>query len=512
MKKIYLLFILLISASCLLQAQNRTIARGAEPGELYLAGTWYVIYNPIWGPPYCDTMRTAIYHITEHGRKLTLQYDADVFADQYTPPGSVMQPKDILADATPGVIYSRCTYSKNNYSYTALWVSFDYGKNWMFREENIGSKAYFAANVEGLIHSYQNGKVYESEDYGFIFYETNYYFTGGEPGLQYKEAFDIGAYNNKFYFLHTSDFYETVTEIPIDTLCSNPYFIFPDIYRGGTEGEAYISSWFTDHIFKISFSADTGYTFRHVFVSESFSLAEDNLSIQFMSDREPGVFYIFRHYQVEDTKSWGRHHKLCIEYYRDYGETLEAIFCHDITKNYEYEEAVYEHVTSLNSEVVNLNSVQLQWVNSADNIRGYHVYRNNVRITNYELRENTYLDENLPDGNYEYYVRAYYEEGCVSDSSNHVRESVGLGVKEVKELDGVMVYPNPTTGELRITNYELQITNVEIFDVYGRQLSSHHLIVSSSHHLIIISHLQAGLYFVKITTEKGFITKKIIKY
>ena len=33
----------------------------------------------------------------------------------------------------------------------------------------------------------------------------------------------------------------------------------------------------------------------------------------------------------------------------------------------------------------------------------------------------------------------------------------------------VTVYPNPTTGELRITNYELGIKNIEFFDIYGRK-------------------------------------------
>jgi len=52
--------------------------------------------------------------------------------------------------------------------------------------------------------------------------------------------------------------------------------------------------------------------------------------------------------------------------------------------------------------------------------------------------------------------------------------------------------------------------NIEVFDVYGRKLSSNHLIPTSSNHLINISHLYSGIYFVKITTEKGVVTKKII--
>jgi len=85
------------------------------------------------------------------------------------------------------------------------------------------------------------------------------------------------------------------------------------------------------------------------------------------------------------------------------------------------------------------------------------------------------------------------------------------------------IYPNPTTGELRITNYEpqpregqaqrssLRINGIEVFDIMGRKVSSHHIVASSYNHLINISHLNSGIYFVKIDTEEGMLTKKIVK-
>ncbi|MCL2168373.1 MAG: T9SS type A sorting domain-containing protein, partial [Lentimicrobiaceae bacterium] len=77
----------------------------------------------------------------------------------------------------------------------------------------------------------------------------------------------------------------------------------------------------------------------------------------------------------------------------------------------------------------------------------------------------------------------------------------------------ITLIPNPTTGELQVTSYGLQVTNVEVFDVYGRKLhSSTCPLVHSSTTTIDISDLQSGIYFVKITTEEGIITKKVIKY
>jgi len=86
-----------------------------------------------------------------------------------------------------------------------------------------------------------------------------------------------------------------------------------------------------------------------------------------------------------------------------------------------------------------------------------------------------------------------------------------VGINEATKMDNIMIFPNPTMGELTIKNEELTIKSIEIFDVYGKKLLSYHLITSSSHHSDI-SNLQAGIYFVKITTVKGIVTKKTIKY
>ena len=85
-----------------------------------------------------------------------------------------------------------------------------------------------------------------------------------------------------------------------------------------------------------------------------------------------------------------------------------------------------------------------------------------------------------------------------------------VGVKGVKELEGVAVYPNPTTGKLRIKNEELRVNNVEIFDIYGRNVIPH-TSYPSPLATMNISHLQPGIYFVRIQTENGAAVKKVIK-
>jgi len=67
-------------------------------------------------------------------------------------------------------------------------------------------------------------------------------------------------------------------------------------------------------------------------------------------------------------------------------------------------------------------------------------------------------------------------------------------------------------GLLNSIQYRNDIQSVEIFDVYGRSVLSHtsHLTPQTSH-LINISHINSGIYFVKITTDIGVVVKKVVK-
>ena len=56
----------------------------------------------------------------------------------------------------------------------------------------------------------------------------------------------------------------------------------------------------------------------------------------------------------------------------------------------------------------------------------------------------------------------------------------------------------------------IRITNVEVFDVYGRKLLSPASPISPET-TIDISHLPAGVYFVKINTEAGQVVRKVVK-
>jgi len=92
----------------------------------------------------------------------------------------------------------------------------------------------------------------------------------------------------------------------------------------------------------------------------------------------------------------------------------------------------------------------------------------------------------------------------------------------------ITVYPNPTTSELRVQCSEFNVQYIAIFDVFGKQLQTPPTSPSSPETkfpsnslerwqmqadgvVINISHLPNGVYFLRITTDKGLVNKKVIK-
>jgi hypothetical protein len=74
--------------------------------------------------------------------------------------------------------------------------------------------------------------------------------------------------------------------------------------------------------------------------------------------------------------------------------------------------------TGLIASVVNENNVALSWTAPNRNLISYIIYRNNVDIAVIDQNSGTYyLDENLANGMYEYYITAVYFEG-ISIPSN----------------------------------------------------------------------------------------------
>ena len=138
----------------------------------------------------------------------------------------------------------------------------------------------------------------------------------------------------------------------------------------------------------------------------------------------------------------------------------------------------------------------------------YNIYRDGALIKgNHD--QTSYTDSGFnPNTSHKWEVKVVCAGGGESPSASVTKASCLVGVDENVE-NTITIYPNPTTGELRIENGELKIENVEIFDVLGKKQNSRK--AEQQNIVIDISDLSNGVYFLKISTEQGIVTKKIVK-
>ena len=102
------------------------------------------------------------------------------------------------------------------------------------------------------------------------------------------------------------------------------------------------------------------------------------------------------------------------------------------------------------------------------------------------------------------YELVYYKKGNIEWGTPY-----SLSLSEYGKNTLCNIYPNPTTGEFKIESGEFIVENIEIFDVFGKRVEVSR--ASTPESSIDISHLSAGLYFVKVTTKVGVEVKKVLK-
>ncbi len=87
-----------------------------------------------------------------------------------------------------------------------------------------------------------------------------------------------------------------------------------------------------------------------------------------------------------------------------------------------------------------------------------------------------------------------------------------LGVRGAVEQVEFEVYPNPVADKLRVRNSEFRVgdATVEIHDLNGRKLLQKQIQKGMEETTVDVSSLQNGLYFCRIQTQNGSVTKKLI--
>ena len=84
-----------------------------------------------------------------------------------------------------------------------------------------------------------------------------------------------------------------------------------------------------------------------------------------------------------------------------------------------------------------------------------------------------------------------------------------MGVNDYQEAS-FSLYPNPANGVVHVTSDALHVTNVEVFDIYGK---CHLSRVSGKESTITldVSHLSSGVYFVRLySNTDNVVVKRLI--
>ena len=306
MKKQILYIVLLIGFLFLTFNSYSQITRGAQSAEIYISTDWYI--------DDLGKIHYAIFHSTDNGENITLKYE-----NIETPPPGEMQVGLVLGDATIGALY--------NYGWNELWVSFDYGVSWEYKEDYSYAK-YVTGFYNGEIYRRSDYNLYRSENYGETF--ELIVLSLSEPlsdvGNQEGELFGFtGSAGIGYNLYYSTDYGLNFFTIPIDSSVAF-YSVsghYPQISRGTEPGELYLVSWWPDYHYKIFHSIDTGYTWTEKYESDYIDVYF--WRVAYTAGREPGSFYVLR----SRINPAGDHVWLYIDYSSDYGETFTTYF-HDL--------------------------------------------------------------------------------------------------------------------------------------------------------------------------------------
>ena len=151
----------------------------------------------------------------------------------------------------------------------------------------------------------------------------------------------------------------------------------------------------------------------------------------------------------------------------------------------------------------NTTSILVSW-DAVEKATAYEVYRNGKSVATVEATSYTDIDYKQGDECC-YQVRALFDD----NKSAFTKEiCVTATADMIDEINSKLeIYPNPANDKIFI-EAEIEIENVVVYDIYGRQQST----VNGQQSLSIdLSNLNAGIYIIKINTEEGNIVKQFIK-
>ena len=114
---------------------------------------------------------------------------------------------------------------------------------------------------------------------------------------------------------------------------------------------------------------------------------------------------------------------------------------------------------------------------------------------------NNYLVQ-TPDTVYAY--SSCYPVSSLTDSLNHILQT--LGVDQLAIEEGINVYPNPTSDYISLNlEHHVTVLSVQLTDISGKVIRSY-----GAASKLDVQGIARGLYYLRVGTARGNVTKKIV--
>ena len=166
--------------------------------------------------------------------------------------------------------------------------------------------------------------------------------------------------------------------------------------------------------------------------------------------------------------------------------------------------------TGLTASDIQGESVTITWNNDA-NVNSWNIQYRPMggQLSTATSNTNSYTITGLTGGTtYQIQVQANCGDGNLSDWSSAINVTT-TGIANWLE-NSVTLFPNPAKEyvDIRIDG-DLNVTMMEVYDVYGKLINTVNVIDNPTR--INVSSLANGMYFVRVTTEAGSVTKTFVK-
>ena len=168
--------------------------------------------------------------------------------------------------------------------------------------------------------------------------------------------------------------------------------------------------------------------------------------------------------------------------------------------------------TGLHTTDIQNESIAIAWdANSAVSSWNIQYRPVNGQLSSATSNTNSYNITGLTgDTDYEIQVQAVCSNGQTSDWSAAITaHTTNVGIENWL-ANSVTLYPNPAKEYVDIrVDGDLNVTTMEVYDVYGKLLNTVNVVDNPTR--INVSGLANGMYFVRVTTEAGSVTKSFVK-